>query len=274
MVQVILQVALNTTKQLEQIVKNTEYDWMPGFIISLFALFAGITSAIYAYLTYKSQKDTELNTSRLNPDEQRLLLIGMLRHLYRNFVISYSINVKMKAKDFMVYPSEEHLKKMQVVLTDIHLNLFYRSDEKYHDMNKLYMELRNYNMELDVICNHFRNPDIDIETKKRDLRTLCFKCDYLTKRITNLIGKIWYQDETSFHREARHIIVEETKEKNKMPGDSYTESFEPYNNVNSFYAKELFANEPDTFFNGLNENVRHECGTNSEGAEKIHMISL
>ena len=250
---------------------------MPGkwaFIISIFALIAGVTSALYTYFTYKSQKDTERNTSLLNMSEQRRLLAEMMRHLYRNMVVSYSIEVKMKAKDFKVYPSEEHLKKMQVVLGDIHLNLFYRSDRDHREMNKLYMELRNYNLELDVICDHFRNPDVDIETKNRDLRTLWFKCSYLTMRITKLLGQIWEQNDKSFYEEARYIILEETDQKNKMADNAYTEPFEPYDNKESFYVKELFADDPDKFLKGFNENVRHECGTNTEGAEKIHMIAL
>lgn len=263
------------TKLLEQIANNTKYDWFPGFVMSIFALIFSFISVRFTIRTYNSQKETERNTGLLNMSEQRRLLVEMVRHLYRNMVVSYSIEVKMRAKDFTVYPSEEHLQKMKVELTDIHLNLFYRSDKEHQDMNKLYMELRNYNTELDIICDHFRNPDIDPITKERDLRTLCFKCNHLTKRITKVISLIWKEEPANrAYEEVRNIINKEIEEKNSMPGHVYTESFTLYQNKESFYAKELFANDPIRFFDGFNENVRHECGLNDEDAEKIHMIAL
>lgn len=275
-----LSAARSATEHLEQIAENTAFTWLPAkatFTISILAFIAGVISTIYTICTFISQKKTERNTGLLNMSEQRRLLIEMIRHLYRNMVVSYSIAVKMKAKNFMVYPSEEHLKKMSVELGDIHLNLFYRSDKEHQEINKFYMEVRNYNMELDVICDHFRNPDIDTETKERDLRTLCFKCDYLTMRIITILNLVvWDENQATQNcfQEARDIIEKEIKEKNSMPGIAYTENFKPYDNQNSFYAKELFANDTENFLNGFNENVNHECGTNSEGAEKIHMITL
>lgn len=266
-----LLVADNEAKLLQQIANNTKYDWIPG----KWAFIAGLISAIFAILTFISQKRTEYNTGKLRMSEQRRLLFEIVRHLYRNMVVSYSIEVKMRANDFTVYPSEEHLKKMKVELTNIHLNLFYRSDKEHQDMNKLYMELRNYNTELDIICDHFRNPDIAPTTKERDLHTLCFKCNHLTKRITEVISLIWKEEPRNrVYEEVRNIINKEIEEKNSMPGQVYTESFTLYQNKESFYAKELFANDPIHFFDGFNENVRHECGLNDEDAEKIYMIAL
>ena len=266
----------NETSLLEQLVNNTKYDWMPGFFMSLSALIISILSAYYAIRTFNSQKETERNTGKLNKSEQHRLLSEMTRHLYRNFVVSYSIGVKMIAKNFTVYPSEEHIKKMKVELGDIHLNLFYRFDNEHEEMNKLYMELRNYNIELDIICNHFQNPDIEIRTKIRDLHTMYFKCNYLTERITEIINLIWYNNggKSNVYTDVCSIISNEISKKNNMPGQVYSLTFDNYTNKDSFYVKELFAHKRDWFINEFNENVRHECGLNSEGAEKIHMIDL
>lgn len=262
---------------LKAIEKNTHFSWMPGilaFIISVIALIAAISSAWYTWKTYTYQKQTEENTSRLSMPEQRRLLADMIRHLYRNMVVSYSVKVKMKEFSLRAYPSEEHLTKMKTNLNDIHLNLFYRNDAEHRMMNKLYMELRNYNYEIDVICQHFKDPTIDDKTKERDLDTLCFKCNYLTESIVKVLGFIWEHKEEGFLEEARGIIKEVTKEKNGRGDIPYAKPFEPYRNPESFYVKTIFANNSDEFYQGFDENVRHECGMNEEGADKIHMIEF
>lgn len=262
---------------LEAIERNTRFDWMPGiwaFIISVVALVASVISAWYAWRTYRYQKQTEMNTSRLSRAEQRRLLAEMVRHLYRNMVASYSLKVKMTAEEFAVYPSEEHLQKMKVVLDDIHLNLFYRNDSEHREMNKLYMELRNYNLEIDVICQHFKDPHIDRDTKERDLGTLLFKSNYLTKRIVFLLGNIWENNEKAFYEEARDIITNEIADKNRQAGTPYDQPFKPYRNPDSYYISTLFADNLKPFLDGFDENVRRECGKNAEGHDKIHMIKF
>lgn len=283
MIQNILLDALGTSSVLlRQIADNTSFNsWIPAktaLVASVISAIFAFVSAVYTIRTFNSQKETEQNTSRLNMSEQRRLLIEMIRHLYRNMVVSYSIGVKMKAEEFMAYPSEEHLRKMKVKLSDIHLNLFYRSNKEYREINKFYMELRNYNMELDVICDHFRTPGIDVRTKERDLSTLYFKCNHLTKRIMEIIKLIPKKkgkaDEEGLYQEVRDILNEEIEEKNKMQDTIYSEPFEPYKNEKSFYAQVLYADDPDDFYKKFEENIRHECGLNSEGGEKIHMIAL
>lgn len=267
----------NNDSVLNAIEKNTHFSWMPGilaFIISVIALIAAIWSAWYAMQTYNYQKLTEENTSRLSLSEQRRLLADMIRHLYRNMVVSYTIKVKMEALKFGAYPSEEHLMKLMVNLNDIHLNLFYRNDKEHRMMNKLYMELRNYNIEIDVICQHFKDPTIDDETKKRDLDTLCFKCHYLTGSLVDALGRIWDNNQDGFIEEARGIIIEVIREKNERGGIPYEVPFEPYRNPESFYVKRIFKNSSDEFYKGFDENVRRECGMNEEKSEKIHMIKF
>lgn len=267
----------NNESVLNAIEKNTHFSWMPGilaFIISVIALIAAIFSAWYAWKTYRYQKQTEQNTSRLSMSEQRRLLADMIRHLYRNMVVSYSIKVKMLALKFGAYPSEEHLKKLKVNLNDIHLNLFYRNDKEHRMMDKLYMELRNYNIEIDVICQHFKNPTIDGETKKRDLDTLCFKCYYLTGSLVDALGKIWDNNSDGFMEEAKLIIKEVMREKNEKGGIPYESPFEPYRNPESFYVNKIFKDDSDEFYKGFDENVRRECGKNEEKSEKIHMIKF
>ena len=219
-------------------------------IVALVALIVSFLSYYYTKWTYVAQMKTEenttkteQNTSKLNLEEQKSLLSDMIRHFYRNYVVSLALGIKLEAeKDgdkFRGYPSEEHLLKMAVNLDDVHLNLFYQENEV------------------------------------RDLQTLTFKCYYLTGEITRLIGMIWYKGEKDYESEARQRIIEE-QEKNRhdnadetkyYTGDVVLEIPEE-----SYYLKTLFAADQAKFLADLKQDVVIEAGRNKSDSPKIHII--
>ena len=213
-------------------------------------------------------------------DEQKALLFDMIRHFYRNYVVSLTLGVKLEAeKDgnrFTGYPSEEHLKKLMVNLNDIHLNLFFKENKNHELMNKLYVMLRNYNIEIDVICEHLKSQAIDYATKDRDLHTLTFKCYHLTGEITKLIGKIWYNnDEHAFEKNARQRIIDEQEKNRKDNADKtkyYPNEFTLDIPVDSYYLKTLFSNDQEQFLADLKQDVIIEAGKNKSDSPKIHII--
>ncbi len=143
----------DTAEDIRQTAENTAF--MPWTAFALFvailsAIFAGF-SMYYAKRTLSSQVQTECNTYRLEPEVQKDLLIEMCRHLYRNMVCSYTLGQKMVQSKFLSYPSEEHLAKMKVNLEDIHDELFYKQETEFFAISKLYVLLRNYNAELDIM---------------------------------------------------------------------------------------------------------------------------
>ena len=255
-------------------------------IVALVALIVSFLSYYYTKWTYVAQMKTEenttkteQNTSKLNLEEQKSLLSDMIRHFYRNYVVSLALGIKLEAeKDgdkFRGYPSEEHLLKMAVNLDDVHLNLFYQENEQHHLVHKLFVMLRNYNIELSVICDHLKSQKIDYATKVRDLQTLTFKCYYLTGEITRLIGMIWYKGEKDYESEARQRIIEE-QEKNRhdnadetkyYTGDVVLEIPEE-----SYYLKTLFAADQAKFLADLKQDVVIEAGRNKSDSPKIHII--
>lgn len=283
----------NISTMMETTANNTTFGWLPdGYDL----LIAGI-ALVFSVITWFAQWRTEHNTSRLSKDEQRNLLIGMIRHLYRNLVVVYTISVKMKAKSYLVYPSEEHLQKLKVNLGELHLNLFYKSDEYYREMNQLYVEMRNYNFEIDVICTHLKDPNVDVVTKERDLTTLRFKSAYLTDRIVTVIKliwetvphgfwgkckyylnclKFWKKRFTPIMTEAVEVIEKVQNEKQNPKTDiPFKEGdFEPYSDFGGFYLKELYQEKEELFLVPFHQDVKNECGINNSGGEKIHMINL
>lgn len=280
-----------------QVEHNTRQDWLKDdwnfygfftFALAITAFIVSVMSYRYTRKTYYSQTMTESNTSKLSREEQKALLSDMIRHFYRNYVVSLTLRVKLEAgkrnktkdgknKHFTGYPSEEHLKKMMVNLNDIHLNLFYKEEESHQLMNKLYVMLRNYNLELDVICDHLKSQSIDYTTKSRDLDTLAFKCFYLTKEITQLIGKIWYENEVGYVTQARERIIREQEKNRKDNSDEtkhYGRRIKLYVPDKSYYLGTLFSDDREKFLEDLKKDVLIEAGTNTSGSPKIHIIKF
>ncbi|MCR5820002.1 MAG: hypothetical protein K6F94_03510 [Bacteroidaceae bacterium] len=240
-------------------------------VLDYLSITIAIGTALFTLFTWFSQKKTESNTSLLSMNEQKNLLIDMVRHLYRNFVVSYTIAEKMRMAKYRVYPSEEHLQKLKINMEDIHLNLFYKTDTEYRTMNKLAVMLRNYNLEIDVICKHFGDPNIDENTKQRDISTLLLKCGLLTKMIVAALRYIW---EIDAEREAREQIEQAQATYNAAQAPE-VEGFQPYANSRSYYTETLFAGSlTQSFLEKFNADVVAELGTNQEGGNKIHMISF
>ena len=267
----------DTAEAIERTANNTNaFPYTIGaIIISLVSLVVGIFAMKYARQTLHSQRQTEKNTYRLEPEVQKNLLIEMCRHLYRNMVISYAISEKMRISNYTAYPSEEHLLKMKVTLEDIHDEIFYKNEKEFFQISKLYMYLRNYNAELDIICDHFRNPTIDVNTKQRDVTTLLLKCHFLIKEIFDFIvsvDSVWDKlDET----DVRNMItsaIEDDRNKRKNEQSKYKGDYNAYHTLGTVFTDKFYPDRVEEFLAEFNEDVIKEMGVNREGGEKIHMI--
>ncbi len=262
--------------------RNTAFDVLGwdglAIALSVFALGVSIWAAVLTLWTYRSQKRTEENTQNTEENTQRLtlvtqrnMLMDMIRHLYRNMVIVWAIRNKLQACKFLMYPSEEHLIKLNAPLENIHLNAFFGNDENYIAMNDLYLKLRNYNDEITVAMIHLSSPNIDEATKLRDLNTLLFKSGFLTYRIIETVGQIWKED---WRNEAIEQI-KRSRQTNARTDENSFEGFEAYKNVKSYYVTKLFGEEnAEDFFEMLNQDAFAECGLNNENSEKIHLIKF
>ena len=132
-------------------------------LLVLLSLVVAILSLVYAIATYTAQKKTEGNTKKLSRDAQRSLLNDLIRHMYRNLIIGYAIHTKLDETLWKTYPSEEHLIKLKIPLENIHLDVFYGDDNAFRAMHELYLNMRNYNEEIDVVLAHFSSAAIDFD---------------------------------------------------------------------------------------------------------------
>lgn len=252
------------------------------------ALAFSFLALYYTWKTYRSQKETESNTQRTQDNTKRItlesqkhLLYDLIRHLYRNMVITYTMKVKMDramvdagADAYVAYPSEEHLIKLKIPMENIHLNVFYGNDKQYMAMNDLYLKMRNYNEEINVACQHFKDPAIDMETKRRDFGTLLLKPGFLTERIVDTVKKVWGEDCSQRAREIIQDAHNGSSNARKGRPDERFATFVRYANENDDYVRTFFGSDAEVFFNWLEEDVREECGYNSSDTEKVHLIAF
>jgi len=265
--------------------------WWDGFNILI-----AVIALVFSIFTFYSQNKTSENTQKLSRESQRNLLLDLVRHFYRNLVITYTIKTKLDDMGYEGYPSEEHLIKLKVPMENIHLEAFYGRDKEYEVMHDLYLKLRNYNEEIDVACMHFKDVNLSQETKKRDLDTLLFKPSFLTKRIIMTMYELWdskqvsedfskeeYQDnvvsllkESGVVKAVKEKIQEAQKGKTNASDNTVKPidyNFELYANKKSCYAEFLFLDkEWNDFVNKFNHDVSIERGKNAQGGDKVYII--
>lgn len=261
------------------------YDWITLCIAAL-ALITSFAAMIYAKKTYKSQEltekhtlETQSNTQRISLETQKGLMIDLVRHLYRNLVVTYAIKTKLKHFGCdKYYPSEEHLLKLKVPVENLHLDAFYGNNEIYAKINKLYLLLRNYNVEIDVALNHFPQREIDASIKEHDLATLMFKPGFLVGEIIEFLCKLYPNEQEKMFREVYDIVCDAAKDnQSKRHGESWPYDFVPYENENSQFITKLFVHTSGSnacyeFLQLFNTDALIECGYNENESEKIYMI--
>lgn len=273
---------------------NTTFDfWWDGFNILI-----AVIALLFSVFTFISQNKTSENTQKLSREAQKNLLLDLVRHFYRNLVITYTIKTKLEEIGYEGYPSEEHLIKLKVPMENIHLEAFYGRDKEYEVMHDLYLKLRNYNEEINVACTHFKDANLSKETKKRDLDTLLLKPSFLTERILITMYELWDMKQVSndfnkgeyrnriigLLKDTRTTLAAKGKITEAQNGNSNSSNntvkttdylFEPYANDKSCYAEILFGGEEwPLFVKALNRDVYVERGKNSQGGDKVYIIPL
>lgn len=256
-----------------KVIDCTQLDFM-NFMKDGFNILA-ILSVAVAIITLLYQSKTSGNTTKLSLNAQHSLLVDMYRHLYRNFVVAYTIKTKMEEIGYNGYPSEEHMTKLKFPMENINLEAFYGNDKHYEIMHNLYLKMRNYNLEVDAIISHFTNPNISKEVKERDMNTLLMKPGFLTSQIVKTVAEIW---NINANEEAVEKIIEaqigKTNAGHKETAES--DNFIRYENLDGAYVK-LFTDcnkSSKDFIENFNKDVSIERSLNDEGGVKIYIIKF
>lgn len=242
-------------------------------VYGIVALVVALLSLIASIYTFVAQRRTESNTKKLSKDLQRALLIDLIRHLYRNLVIIYTMRTKMEDIDYKGYPSEEHFDKLKIPMENIHLDAFYGEDAQYQIMHDLYLKLRNYNDEIEVAKNHLLNPNMSRDTKIEDFDTLEFKATFLTERILETISKIWGLND-ALNSQIKSKIINKTNATNNIDIEG-SDDFIPLTIEDlrkTGYGKIFSDRELIDICENFRRDVQEERMKNSRGAWKIRVI--
>lgn len=281
----------NICNHAEQTADNTtlgNYDWIT-MAIAIAALLTSFVAMRYTIRTYEAQQRTEEHTARTQGNTQRIslqaqkgLLEDLVRHLYRNLVVTYAIMSKMNHFGYdKVYPSEEHLIKLKVPVQNIHLEAFYSDDIHYKKINELYLQLRNYNEEIGVALKHFCDSRMVESVKERDFSTLIYKPGFLTEKIMTVLKEVW-PDDTNIYEDTASLIREGSwKTTATKPQDApWVYPYVKMSEEDTPFVTCLFAHTEGSrqaasklFLTRFNADVCYECGAHKKNV-KINMIEF
>ena len=157
------------------------------------------------------------------------------------------------------------------------MEAFYGEDDKFQRMHVLYLNLRNYNEEIEVALKHIIDPRLKSETKDEDFDTLEFKVSYLTGKIIDTIAAIW-GDKPEYKEDMRKALelslTGETNATDNIDVEG-SEKFVPIS-VDAFkktkYSKLYNDEELEKVCAIFNGDVHEERKKNARGAWKVRMI--
>lgn len=192
---------------------NLNFYGIVGVVLALFSL-------LYTFRSYVSQSQTESNTRNVPIKDQINKFRDLTRHEYRNLVVVLTTAMKFfaddNAKDGMrkAYPSESHILKLQAAPEDFVLDI---NPQMAATVSEMRLLLRNYNIEINVACNHLVRPAINDDAVYRDYDNLIFKPLFLVRNACNMEAQL-KEEENLCWREAfkRHFHISKQPEQTKQ----------------------------------------------------------
>lgn len=165
---------------------NLNFYGIVGVVLALFSL-------LYTFRSYVSQSQTESNTRNVPIKDQINKFRDLTRHEYRNLVVVLTTAIKFfaddNAKDGVrkAYPSESHILKLQAAPEDFVLDI---NPQMAATVSEMRLLLRNYNIEINVACNHLVRPAINDDAVYRDYDNLILKPLFLVRNACNMEAEL------------------------------------------------------------------------------------
>lgn len=260
--------------------------------ISVLSLVIAIGALGFGAWGTLSQRETQKNTSNMTSENIKFQLKDLIRHFYRNLVATCAMETKLNKyyKDqkghYTGYPSEEHFLKLapprdwMKMVNHQELNKTLNGSKDSEDaapvtLANLEVLFRNYEIEFQVACNHFKDKSLATVVKQRDLSTLKLKAWVLAKKTYEVL-KLYQFATNGIDSDTTKQEVQEYVKKHMNYIDTQTEKkpekLAHYNEKDLKFFAELFEND-EKFINDFNDDVNIECGKNAEGSDKIFIIS-
>lgn len=253
----------------------SHWDWV-AFVISVAALGISWYAAKYQYKSFASQEATERNTKKMTSDQQVQLLNAMIRHLYRNLVVTCAMIVKLN-RDSSKKPSIEHLTKLHAEVSDVVPEAFVNDGKVLSKLKKLQLQMRNYNIEIDTAAQYFMTPGMSKEAIDHIMDALLARPGRLTAEICDIVTEQFgkngaYEDAFDTVKESHkeHAKKSLGREHPELAEEERVTARQVFNYCDP--QDGVFKNHIDEFLSMLNEDVRNECGKNDTGNDIIFFI--
>lgn len=189
-----------------QIKSDSEKSWLRWDIdqanvwFAFVALCVGIIGTIFGILGYKASKRTADNVRRMTPYIQIAQFNDLIRHLYRDLVVTLAFSQKilesLGEKD--LYPSEEHLLKLSVLPEEVQLENYNDNAFIYQKMHKLKILFRNYDAEIHTAIDYLKTSTKEggeTNIKRNTLSALIYRPLYLIEQILEISNDMKRQKE-------------------------------------------------------------------------------
>ena len=148
-----------------------------AIVLSVIAIFLAVITAI---AQWKTERNTRMSLS-MKTQVYESIFKSLLNDLYRIQCDILSLQIVLMEDDFQSYPTERYLKYMMIEFDNSNLDSFlvvfnkkYKSEaeEHYLKMQEINRLTQNYNINIEMLIEHLKDPSIGTETKLIDFTTV------------------------------------------------------------------------------------------------------
>lgn len=167
-----------------------EADFWEYMAISL-SILAIVLSVITAILQWQTERNTRMSLS-MKAQVYESILKSLLNDLYRIQCDIISLQIILIENDFRSYPTDRFLKNMMIRFDDSNLDSFLvvfnkknksKVEEHYLKMQEINRLTQNYNVSLEMLMEHLKDPSIDKNTKLFDFSVINNNISFLSQKI-------------------------------------------------------------------------------------------
>lgn len=186
-------------KYTKKTANNTEkggYD-IGGIILSALAFITALVTLIFTIRTYKSQKQTQKNTTKVfTREKQYEVLVSISEKIIDNYIDAGTIKMYTGLMKLPAFPSNMLFTSQYIDFEGLHLELFYDLYKEnnsttytyrfsgYSRMSKLKNGIQHYNNIIKTIANQLQEKKIDYDIIKREYN------HYVFNTLINLLCQI------------------------------------------------------------------------------------
>ena len=161
-------------------------------IVSYLTIIASIVTIIGIISIFGSMRRNVISRSC-----QRRIIIDLIRHFFVNMAIVEAVKHQLKNKK--IKPAEGVFARLATLDTDMNLDRLVPNAENYETIHNLSLSMRNYNLYVNMVEEHFR------VAPKPSINGLIDEVSEVRSRLEDLVAKLWVLQVISGHR----ISVEE-----------------------------------------------------------------